>query len=161
MRKVHAMAAVVLAGLVLSGCGADSDEPQKPGSTRTASADAKQSPTPKASAQGTMIERATGSWTTISKKRTATSLETVTIEDGQVTAKGGKLDCSGTLKPRTKGGKESPTLALSCKGGSDGGRGLGTLYLMDKETNDDALAFDWEGPEGGWGGPVDSFRRDH
>ncbi|MFF1765768.1 hypothetical protein [Streptomyces sp. NPDC058249] len=102
-----------------------------------------------------MIERATGSWETILNTPSGNTLKTLTVSDGDVTAKGSKLDCTGTLKPGKTDGKETPTLTLSCKSGSDGGRGKGTLHMR----GEDALALDWKGPVGGWGGPVDSFRR--
>lgn len=154
---VTAVTAAVLAGFVLSGCGSDNDEPEKPSrSTQDQKASGERRG---AASEGTLIERAAGSWKTISKRKSADAFETVTVTDGRVSAKGSALDCSGTMKPRTKGGKEAPTLTLSCKGGSDGGRGLGTVHLGTKEAADDALAFDWEGPKGGYGGPVDSFRR--
>ncbi len=34
-------------------------------------------------------------------------------------------------------------------------RGLGTVGMK----GEGAPAISWEGPEGGWGGPIDSFRR--
>lgn len=154
MRKVHPLAAAVLAGLVLTACGSGDDKPDKTQGSPAGQADAKEAP--KGGAQGTMIDRAAGSWKTILKK---SDIETVTIRDGHVAAKGSRLDCSGTLKPGMKKGKEAPTLTLSCKNGGDGGRGTGTVHLMTKNAKGDALAFDWQGPEGGWGGPVDSFRR--
>ncbi|MEV7084710.1 hypothetical protein AB0O07_02205 [Streptomyces sp. NPDC093085] len=44
---------------------------------------------------------------------------------------------------------------MTCAGGDDGGRGTGSVTMKGA----DALAIDWAGPEGGFGGPVDSFRR--
>ncbi|MFD4409244.1 hypothetical protein ACFWOX_33230 [Streptomyces sp. NPDC058467] len=70
-----------------------------------------------------MIERATGSWETILNTPSGNTLKTLTVSDGDVTAKGSKLDCTGTLKPGKTDGKETPTLTLSCKSGGDGGRG--------------------------------------
>ncbi|MCN9244875.1 hypothetical protein NGF19_29535 [Streptomyces sp. RY43-2] len=165
MRKaVRAAVATVIAGVVLSGCGdSDGDQPEaKAKAKASASADAdtgagtaeqKQSASP---AGDGIIGRATGSWKSIVASDSATSLSTLTIEaGGKVSAKGGKLDCTGTMKPGEEDGKDAPTLTLSCAGGDDGGRGVGTVGMK----GDDALAIDWAGPEGGWGGPVDSFRR--
>lgn len=160
MRKAHAAAVLVLAGFVLSGCGAGEDKPQKARDAQSGGDKGSPSKGPTdASAEGTMIDRAAGSWKTISKTQGDKYFKTVTIADGHVTMKGAVLDCSGTLKPDTVEGKEAPSLTLTCKGGSDGGRGVGNMHLGDKVAKDDAVAFDWKGPKGGWGGPVDSFRR--
>ncbi|MEV5986108.1 hypothetical protein AB0L85_13935 [Streptomyces sp. NPDC052051] len=161
MRKAaRAAVATVIAGVLLSGCGdSDGDQPESraKASARTdagaGTPEQKQSASP---AGDGIIERATGSWKSIVASDSATGLSTLTIEaGGKVTAKGGKLDCTGTMKPGEKDGKDAPTLTLSCAGGDDGGRGVGTVGMK----GDEALAIDWAGPEGGWGGPVDSFRR--
>ncbi|ATM24655.1 hypothetical protein SMD44_p10156 (plasmid) [Streptomyces alboflavus] len=153
MRKAYLVGAVILAGTVLSGCGSDDSTPDPP--SRGTQAGPQHSDKAPADKQDTVIERATGSWKTILRK---TDIETLTIKDGQVSAKGSTLECKGSLKPSTQDGKEAPSLTFSsCKGSTDGGRGLGHLTL--KDTKNDALAINWEGPKGGWGGPVDSFRR--
>lgn len=159
MRKAVYMAVTsVIVGLVVSGCGGDDDgkKESKPsgGATRATQA-AQQSPSSGPAAQGTIIERSAGSWKSIVAAKSDDALEALTIADGKVTAKGPKLDCTGTLKPGQKGGEDTPSLTLTCKGGSDGGRGAGTVGMK----GDDALAINWKGPEGGFGGPVDSFRR--
>jgi hypothetical protein len=153
-KAAHMVVTSVVAGLVLSGCGGgdDKEADSKPSGANTAAE--QQSPSSKPSAERTMIERAAGSWKSI-VEATDNSLETLTIADGKVTAKGPKLDCTGTLKDGQKAGKEAPTLTLSCKGGDDGDRGVGTVRMKD----DDKLAIDWAGPEGGYGGPLESFRR--
>ncbi|MES4902252.1 MULTISPECIES: hypothetical protein [unclassified Streptomyces] len=155
MRKAACMVVTtVVAGLVLSGCGGGDGEKadSKPSGATTAAK--QQSPSSEPSAERTMIERAAGSWKSIVEAGDG-GLDTLTIADGKVTAKGPKLDCTGTLKEGRKAGKEAPTLTLSCKGGDDGGRGVGTVGMKD----DDKLAINWAGPEGGYGGPVESFRR--
>lgn len=155
MRKAaHLVVTSVVVGLLVSGCGGGDDDTAdaKPsGATTTAE---QQPKTSEPSAGGSMIERAAGSWKSIVEAKD-TSLETLAIADGKVTAKGPKLDCTGTLEAGEKAGKEAPTLTLSCKGGDDGGRGVGTVRMKD----DDKLAIDWAGPEGGFGGPLESFRR--
>ncbi|MER7791994.1 hypothetical protein [Streptomyces sp. NPDC097640] len=155
MRKAaHMVVTSVVVGLLVSGCGGGDDDKTdaKPeGATTTAEQPSK---SPEPSAQGSMIERAAGSWKSIVAAKD-TGLETLTIADGKVTAKGPKLDCAGTLKAGEKAGKEAPTLTLSCKGGGDGDRGVGTVGMKD----DDKLAIDWAGPEGGFGGLVESFRK--
>lgn len=155
MRKAaYMVVTTVVAGLVLSGCGGGDDDKadSKPSGANTAAK--QQSPSSEPSAERTMIERAAGSWKSI-VEASDSSLETLTIADGKVTAKGPKLDCTGALKDGQKAGKEAPTLTLSCKGGDDGGRGVGTVKMKD----DDKLAIDWAGPEGGYGGQVESFRK--
>ncbi|MFE6158544.1 hypothetical protein ACFQ7F_06460 [Streptomyces sp. NPDC056486] len=153
MRKACLVGAVILAGTVLSGCGTDDDKPDKP--DRGTHAGPQRDEKAPADSRSTVIERATGSWKTILSK---TDFETLTVKDGHVTAKGSELACEGSLKPGTQDGEEAPSLTFSsCKGNTDGGRGLGHLTL--KDTKNDALAINWEGPKGGWGGPVDSFRR--
>ncbi|MBD3009982.1 MULTISPECIES: hypothetical protein [unclassified Streptomyces] len=155
MRKaVHMAVTSAIVGLVVSGCGGGDDgkkESKPSGGATKAAQSAQQSPSSGPSARGTIMERSAGSWKSIVAAKSADDLETLTIADGKVTAKGPKLDCTGTLK----GGEDEPSLTLSCKGGSDGGRGQGTVGMK----GDDALAINWKGPEGGFGGPVDSFRR--
>ncbi|MCQ8187429.1 hypothetical protein [Streptomyces rugosispiralis] len=159
MRKtVHMTVTSVIVGLVVSGCGGGDDgkkESKPSGAATKATQSAQQSPSSGPSARGTILERSAGSWKSIVAAKSADDLATLTIADGKVTAKGPKLDCTGTLEPGQKGGEDEPSLTLSCKGGSDGGRGQGTVGMK----GDDALAINWKGPEGGFGGPVDSFRR--
>ncbi|MYR60564.1 hypothetical protein GTY54_31480 [Streptomyces sp. SID625] len=146
------MSAVIVTGTaVIGGCGSNSKETEKPGSHAVVGG--QHSQTPPAGSKATVTERANGSWKSIAK---GSDLQTLTIKDGHVSARGQKLACEGTLKPGKKNAKDVPTLAFSsCQGSSDGGRGLGHLTMKGA----DALAIDWEGPKGGWGGPVDSFHR--
>ncbi|MDX3434432.1 hypothetical protein PV664_37290 [Streptomyces sp. ME01-18a] len=152
MRKaVRTAITAAVIGLLLSGCGSsDSNTAHAKNSSA-----GKQAPSTEPSTQQTMIDRASGSWKSIIEANDADALATLTVKDGKVTAKGPQLTCTGTLKPHSDKGEGVPTLMLSCKNGGDGGRGLGTVDMKGA----DALAIDWEGPEGGWGGPIDSFRR--
>ncbi|MEU5613935.1 hypothetical protein ACI2L4_34715 [Streptomyces sparsogenes] len=155
MRKAaYMVVTTVVAGLVLSGCGGGDDTKADPKPSGATTAAGQKPPSSEPSAERTLIERAAGSWKSI-VKADDNGLETLTIADGKVTAKGPKLDCAGPLKEGRKAGEEAPTLTLTCKGGDDGGRGVGTLKMK----GDDKLAIGWAGPEGGYGGPVDSFRR--
>lgn len=156
MRKaVHMAVTSVIVGLVVSGCGNSDDGEKESKPSGGATSAARQSPSSSPSAQRTIIERSTGSWKSIVAAKSDDALATLTIADGEVTAKGPKLDCTGTLKPGQEDGADAPSLTLSCEGGSDGGRGRGTVQMK----GDDALAINWDGPEGGFGGPIDSFRR--
>ncbi|MEV6127850.1 hypothetical protein AB0M05_13625 [Streptomyces violaceusniger] len=156
MRKaVHMAVTSVIVALVVSGCGDSDDGKKESKPSGEATQAAQQSPSSSPAAQRTIIERSAGSWKSIVAAKSDDALETLTVADGKVTAKGPKLDCTGTLKSGQKGGEDEPSLTLSCKGGSDGGRGEGTVGMK----GDDALAINWKGPEGGFGGPVDSFRR--
>ncbi|MFD5387170.1 hypothetical protein ACFWMG_19920 [Streptomyces sp. NPDC127074] len=152
MRKaVHMAVTSVIVALVVSGCGGSDDGKKDSKPSGEATQAAQKSPSESPAAKRTIIERSAGSWKSIMAAKSDDALETLTIADGKVTAKGPKLDCTGTLK----GGENKPSLTLSCKGGSDGGRGEGTVGMK----GDDALAINWKGAEGGFGGPVDSFRR--
>ncbi|RLV04418.1 hypothetical protein CTZ27_10685 [Streptomyces griseocarneus] len=159
MRKAAWIAAASLIGVVtVAGCGGDggSDE-KKPEAKASAagSAGSGKKPGGPAPAKGTLIERATGSWKSIGTPGPDT-LDTLTVTGGKATAKGAKLSCTGTFAPAEKNGKESATITLACEGGEDGGRGLGHLQV---EPDGSALFIDFDGPKGGWGGPVDSYRR--
>ncbi|MER5358581.1 hypothetical protein [Streptomyces sp. NPDC002785] len=153
MRKAaRAAVMTVIAGVLLSGCSGGDGERAEP---KASAGTAEQRPSASPSGGG-IIERATGAWKSIGAAKSADGLQTLTVTaGGKVVAKGDKLDCTGTLKPGEKSGEDAPTLTLSCEGGNDGGRGVGTVGMK----GDDALVIDWAGPKGGWGGPVDSFRR--
>ncbi|GHF41879.1 hypothetical protein [Streptomyces morookaense] len=64
--------------------------------------------------------------------------------------------------PGERDGQESATITYTCEGGDDsfggqdGLRGLGHLTV---DLDGSALVLDFEGPKGGWGGMVDSYRR--
>ncbi|MEV7865746.1 hypothetical protein AB0P17_06500 [Streptomyces sp. NPDC088124] len=153
----------IVAGLVLVGCGSGDGDPADPKASAASSGTGAGSdtgageaaPIPETPAGGTLTDRAAGSWKSIVDATSDDALETLTVADGKVTAKGPKLDCTGTLDTAGKGGADAPSLTLSCADGTDGGRGAGTVKMK----GEDALAIDWAGPEGGFGGPVDSFRR--
>ncbi|MER8156606.1 hypothetical protein [Streptomyces sp. NPDC094472] len=156
MRKaVHMAVTSVIVGLVVSGCGDSDDGKKESKPSGEATQAAQQSPSSSPAGRRTIIERSAGSWKSVVAAKSDDALETLTIADGKVAAKGPKLDCTGTLKSGQKRGEDEPSLTLSCKGGSDGGRGEGTVGMK----GDNALAINWKGPEGGFGGPVDSFRR--
>ncbi|MFD8609540.1 hypothetical protein [Streptomyces sp. NPDC059631] len=146
------MSAMIVAGIaVIGGCGSDSQKTEEPGSHAVVGG--QHSQTPPAESKATVTERANGSWKSVVK---GSDVQTLIIKDGHVSARGQKLACEGALKPGTKNGNDVPTLAFtSCRGRSDGGRGLGHLTMKGT----DALAINWEGLKGGWGGPVDSFHR--
>ncbi|MCC3769745.1 hypothetical protein [Streptomyces sp. UNOC14_S4] len=166
MRKAAWTAAASLIGVMtIAGCGGDSgssdgkkSEAKASAAGSVGSADPAGSgkkpgrPTP---AKGTLVERAAGSWKSIGTPGPDT-LDTLTVTDGKAIAKGAKLSCTGTFTPAEKDGKESATITLTCEGGKDGGRGLGHLQV---KPDGSALFIDFDGPEGGWGGPVDSYRR--
>ncbi|KAB7835552.1 hypothetical protein [Streptomyces mobaraensis] len=129
MRKAGWIAASFLAVTVATGCSGNGDS-------------------------GTLLERANGSWKYIATP-TDNTLDRVTVADGKVTAKGGKLSCTGTMSPTTENDKEEATITYTCEQGGDGGRGIGHLTV----DSDDYLIIEWEGPVGGFGGPLDSYRR--
>ncbi|MYR56067.1 hypothetical protein GTY54_07310 [Streptomyces sp. SID625] len=151
MRKAWLVGAVIVTGTaVIGGCGSDSKESEEPSSH--AIVGGQRSQTPPAGSKGTATERANGSWKSVVK---GSDIQTLIIKDGHVSARGQKLACEGVLKPGRKNG-DVPTLTFSsCRGSSDGGRGVGHLTMKGA----DALAINWEGPKDGWGGPVDSFHR--
>ncbi|UQI46252.1 hypothetical protein M1P56_18850 [Streptomyces sp. HU2014] len=155
MRKAAWMAAASFAAIVsVTGCGSDGGTPEKRPEAGASTAGAGKPA--QAPAKGTLVQRATGSWKSIGTPGDDT-LDTLTVADGKVTSRGAKLSCTGTLVPGgEKDGKETASLTLTCEGGKDGGRGLGHLTV---KPDGSALVLDWDGPKGGWGGPVDSYRR--
>jgi hypothetical protein len=148
---VATLAAVMLA----AGCGSEKADDKAADGSKGSATQVADKPARTAPAQGTLVERAAGTWKSTASP-SDTSLDTLVVQDGTVTAEGTKLSCTGTLKPETKDGKETATITYTCEGGQDGNRGLGHVKL-----NDDAskLAIEFDGPSGGWGGPVDSYRR--
>ena len=156
MRKARWTAVATLAVAVMAaGCGSESAD-EKPADGRArATTDATKKPAEAAAPQGTLLERAAGTWKYIATPGD-TTLDTLVIKDGKAKAEGAKLSCTGTFVPVTKDGKESATITYTCQGGKDGGRGQGHLKV---KPDGSSLVIDFDGPAGGWGGPVDSYRR--
>ncbi|MGK5544869.1 hypothetical protein ACSNOH_09060 [Streptomyces sp. URMC 127] len=150
-----AAAAVVL----VAGCGGDGGskaEKAKPAEAPAKSAPAKDVPAKDAPAKGSLVARAAGSWKSIGTPGDDT-LDTLTVTGDKLTAKGAKLSCTGTVAPGPeKNGRETANVTLTCEGGKDGNRGPGHLQV---KPDGSALYIDYDGPEGGWGGPTDSYRR--
>jgi hypothetical protein len=156
VRKARWAAAATLAVVVMAaGCGSKNAEGKSTDGTARSSTRVAGKPTGAAPSRATLLERAAGTWKSITAP-TDDSLDTLVIKDGTATAKGAKLSCTGTFVPAKKDGKESATITYTCQGGKDGGRGLGHLKL---KSDGSSLAIDFDGPPGGWGGPVDSYRR--
>ncbi|MEW1685873.1 hypothetical protein [Streptomyces sp. NPDC093594] len=148
---VATLAVVVMVG----GCGSESADEETADAKASTTTGAAEKPVKATAPQGTLLERAAGTWKSIATPRD-TSLDTLVIEDGKVTAEGAKLSCTGTLVPVENDGEESATVTYTCLRGDDGGRGLGHLKV---KPDGSALVIGFDGPAGGWGGPVDSYRR--
>ncbi|MFH8342005.1 hypothetical protein [Streptomyces sp. AM6-12] len=156
VRKARWTAAATLAVIAMTaGCGSESTSGKAADGTASVTAGATKEPAGTAPSHDTLIERAAGTWKGITAP-TDGSLDTLVIKDGKATAKGAKLSCTGTLMPAKEDGQESATITYKCQGGKDGGRGPGHLKMKPDSS---ALAIDFDGPSGGWGGPVDSYRR--
>jgi hypothetical protein len=156
VRKARWTAVATLAVVVMAaGCGSKSTGGKTADGTASATTGAAKKPAGAAPSHGTLLERAAGTWKYIATPGDST-LDTLVIKDGKATAKGAKLSCTGTFVPTKKGGQESATITYTCQGGKDGGRGLGHLKV---DPDGSSLVIDFDGPPGGWGGPVDSYRR--
>ncbi|GHF79087.1 hypothetical protein [Streptomyces thermodiastaticus] len=156
MRKARWTAVATFAVVMLAaGCGSENADDKAADGAKSSATQVADKPARTAPAQGTLVERAAGTWKSIVSP-SDNSLDTLVVEDGKVTAKGTKLSCTGTLKPEKKDGKETATITYTCEGGKDGDRGLGHVKLSDDASK---LAIAFDGPSGGWGGPVDSYRR--
>ncbi|MEU6389490.1 hypothetical protein [Streptomyces sp. NPDC046939] len=155
MRKARWTAIAMLSVVVMAaGCGNENTDGKAADGTASGTTGATEKPARVAAPQGTLLERASGTWKYIATP-SDTTLDTLTIKDGKAKAEGAKLSCTGTFVP-VKDDKESATITYTCQGGKDGGRGLGHLKM---KPDDSALVIDFDGPAGGWGGPVDSYRR--
>ncbi|MGW2650672.1 hypothetical protein ACWC2T_38760 [Streptomyces sp. NPDC001393] len=156
MRKARWIAAATLAVVVMAtGCSSKSAGGKTPDGTAHATTGVAGKQAGAAASHGTLLERAAGTWKYIATPDDST-LDTLVIKHGKATAKGAKLSCTGTFVPAKKGGQESATITYTCQGGKDGGRGLGHLKV---DPDGSSLVIDFDGPPGGWGGPVDSYRR--
>ncbi|MFF3918574.1 hypothetical protein ACFYZB_34970 [Streptomyces sp. NPDC001852] len=156
MRKARWTAATTLAVVVMAtGCGSKGTGGKTADGTARATTGVATKPAGAAPSRGTLLERAAGTWKYIATPDDST-LDTLVIKDGKATAKGAKLSCTGAFVPTKKGGQESATITYTCQGGKDGGRGLGHLKV---DPDGSSLVIDFDGPRGGWGGPVDSYRR--
>ncbi|MFF9213247.1 MULTISPECIES: hypothetical protein [unclassified Streptomyces] len=156
MRKARWTAIATLAVIAMAaGCGSESTDERSADGKASATTGATEKPAGATVPQGTLLERATGTWKYIATP-SDTTLDTLIIKDGKAKAEGAKLSCTGTLVPVKENGKESATITYTCQGGKDGGRGLGHLKV---DPDGSSLVIDFDGPAGGWGGPVDSYRR--
>ncbi|MFF9135708.1 hypothetical protein [Streptomyces sp. NPDC014806] len=156
MRKARWTAVATLAVVVIAaGCGSESADEKPSDGKSSATAGPTGKPAGATVPQGTLLERAVGTWKYIATP-SDTTLDTLIIKDGKAKAAGAKLSCTGTFVPVKKDGKESATITYTCQGGKDGGRGLGHLKV---DPDGSSLVIDFDGPAGGWGGPVDSYRR--
>ncbi|WTE23856.1 hypothetical protein OH747_40240 (plasmid) [Streptomyces anthocyanicus] len=156
MRKARWTAVATLAVVVMAGgCGSESADEETVDAKASTTAGAAEEPKEATAPQGTLLERAAGTWKYIATP-SDTSLDTLVIEDGKATAEGAKLSCTGTFVPVENDGEGSATITYTCQGGEDGGRGLGHLKV---KPDGSSLVIDFDGPAGGWGGPVDSYRR--
>ncbi|MER6031023.1 hypothetical protein [Streptomyces sp. NPDC001851] len=156
MRKARWIAVATLAvAVTAAGCGGKSAGGKTAHGTVSATTGVAKKPAGAAPSHGTLLERAAGTWKYIATPDDST-LDTLVIKDGKATAKGAKLSCTGTFVPTKKNGRESATITYTCQGGKDGGRGLGHLKV---DPDGSSLVIDFDGPPGGWGGPVDSYRR--
>ncbi|MFF9819045.1 hypothetical protein [Streptomyces sp. NPDC014006] len=156
MRKERWIAVATLAVVVMAaGCGSESADEKPADGTASATTGATEKPAGVTAPQGTLLERAAGTWKYIATP-SDTTLDTLIIKDGKAKAEGARLSCTGTFVPVKKNGEESATITYTCQGGKDGGRGLGHLKV---KPDGSLLMIDFDGPAGGWGGPVDSYRR--
>ncbi|WP_189958893.1 hypothetical protein [Streptomyces alanosinicus] len=149
------MAATLAVVVMTAGCGGKSAGAKTAGGPANATTGVTKKPAGAAPSHGTLLERAAGTWKFIATP-TDDSLDTLVVKDGRATAKGAKLSCTGTFVPTKKDGRESATITYKCQGGKDGRRGLGHLKV---DPDGSSLVIDFDGPPGGWGGPVDSYRR--
>jgi len=149
------VAATIAVVVMASGCSGKSESGKTADATASSTAGVTKKPDGAAPAHGTLLERAAGTWKYIASP-SDDSLDTLVVKDGKATAKGAKLSCEGTFAPTKKNGQESATITYKCQGGTDGGRGLGHLKV---NPDGSSLVIDFDGPSGGWGGPVDSYRR--
>ncbi|MET7270970.1 hypothetical protein ABZS59_07245 [Streptomyces flaveolus] len=155
MRKARWTAVATLAVVMAAGCGSESADEKASDATASATAGAVEKPAGAKAPEGTLLERAAGTWKYIATPGD-TTLDTLVIKDGEATARGAKLSCTGTFVPGKENGEESATITYTCQDGKDGGRGLGHLKV---KPDGSSLVIDFDGPAGGWGGPVDSYRR--
>lgn len=141
--------------VVAAGCSSESTDEKAADTTASATAGPAETSVGAQAPGHTLLERAAGTWKYIATPGD-TTLDTLVIKDGKATARGSKLSCTGTFVPVKENGEESATITYSCQNGKDGGRGLGHLKV---KPDGSSLVIDFDGPAGGWGGPVDSYRR--
>lgn len=139
MRSTLSATALVLAAVMLSGCGSDSggkDSAKAPSPARTGQV-AQPAPTePKGLA---------GTWKPINKS----PIKTLTIT-GNTVRTTGRLACPGTI---TGSDTAKPVITLKCAKDSPE-RKRGTLEL---KPDGSALIISWDGHA--WGGMIDSLKR--